>query len=524
MNTQDSGSATVSPDELSPRQRQILALVQAGKVNKEIARELGISLGTVKQHVVAIFKRLNVKNRTMAAYRGMERRAVPREEPPLSQVVDGQLERRPCVVLSLALPEDAASRDARLLHGFMAAMAFDHDALFLARKGHAADVIFGIRRVSEHDVLSALRAVRQLATDIGSTSTLRGSLTAGVAVASMLRHGGWSGEAIASATIAAAREQLEHAANGMLVLDEAVRDLMRAFGMGRGREIPAQVLLDDIDQLVWTGERATYDMVGRQAELARLDGILASDSGRLVLLAGETGMGKSRLCQEVARRFEARGGAVEFFRCLPGDDARFTDTRTGDTLAADDVVLRMQHPVTRTLLILDDLHVVADDVAESLLRTAADSAAGGHVVLISGRRRLASPTAEVITLGRLTPEEVTRLVANVAAPEQADQRAIVDVAAGVPLFAVEMARHAAEELPLPLFVIVSARLDALGLDRQLLQQVAHATNGLDEAQLTAEPSALEQAIAGGVVLRRADGRLEVTHPLLRQVIEQLSVE
>jgi DNA-binding CsgD family transcriptional regulator len=515
-----------SPGELSPRQREILALMQAGKVNKEIARELGISLGTVKQHAVAIFKRLNVKNRTMAVYRSGERRQAPRDEQaPLQQLVDGQLERRPCVVLSLALPDNAEPREARLLHGFMAAVAFDRDALFLARQGNAGDIIFGIRRVYEYDILTALLTVRQLATEIGNSANLRGSLTAGVAVASMLRHGGWSGEAIASATIAAARELLEQAKQGTLLLDEAARDLMLSFGMSRGHEIPAQMALNEIDQLVWTGERATFGIVGRQLELARIAQILDGTDGRLVLLAGETGMGKSRLCQEIASRFQASGGQVEFFRCLPGEGALLTDTIAGGALALAEVVSRMRQPrAARMLIILDDIHVASEAMAETLLRTAADAAAGGHVVLVSGRRRFTSSTAEVMTLGRLAPEELEQLVEHVSGQAETERRAIVDTAAGVPLFAVEMARHAAEDMPLSLFVIVTARLDGLGLDHQLLQRVARSVDGLDEGLAKVDAPTLEQAITSGVLSRRTDGKLVITHPLLRRVIEHMAVE
>lgn len=524
-----------SLDELSQRQRQILELLQAGKVNKEIARELGISLGTVKQHVVALFKRLNVKNRAMAVSRGMERRSVPRDEPQ-SQVIDGQLERRPCVVLSLALPEDAEPREARLLHGFMGAIAFDHDALFLARTGNAGDIIFGIRRVSEHDVLTALRAVRQLDADMGRGGRMHASLTAGVAVASMLRHGGWSGEAVASATISTARALLDETPAGMLVLDEPVRDLMRAFGVGRGHDISVQLPLDEIERLVWTGERAAFAMVGRNVELDRIAKILQGVPGRLLLLAGETGMGKSRLCQEVADRYVAQGGHVYYYRCLPGerDDLQLFDTRVGGALGVDDVLARIPRAGdARMLLILDDMHLASEAKAASLLRAATGCVAAGHVVLISSRRRLEMPGAEAITLGRLAPQEIVRLVASVTGMPKPEQGAIVDVAAGVPLFAVEMARHTTDEIPLPLLVVVSARLDSLRLDRQLLQQVARRPDGIDEAGLSAamvnrhltdwQPE-LEKAMAGGVIARRADGRFVVSHPLLRRVIDYMVVE
>ncbi|WP_041793702.1 response regulator [Pararhodospirillum photometricum] len=54
----------VSP--LTPRQREVLALIGQGKSNKEIARVLTLSEGTVKLHVTAILKALGVSNRTGA--------------------------------------------------------------------------------------------------------------------------------------------------------------------------------------------------------------------------------------------------------------------------------------------------------------------------------------------------------------------------------------------------------------------------------------------------------------------------
>jgi DNA-binding NarL/FixJ family response regulator len=53
--------------ELSDRQRDVLAMVAAGRQNKHIARELGISEKTVKAHLTAIFQALEVTDRTQAA-------------------------------------------------------------------------------------------------------------------------------------------------------------------------------------------------------------------------------------------------------------------------------------------------------------------------------------------------------------------------------------------------------------------------------------------------------------------------
>jgi DNA-binding NarL/FixJ family response regulator len=51
---------------LTPRQREVLAVVMQGKSNKAICRALNLAEPTVKNHVTAILKALNVTNRTEA--------------------------------------------------------------------------------------------------------------------------------------------------------------------------------------------------------------------------------------------------------------------------------------------------------------------------------------------------------------------------------------------------------------------------------------------------------------------------
>ena len=54
-------------ETLSPRQREVLMLLGAGKSNSEIATELSCSLNTVKRHVTAVLQKLRLPNRTRAA-------------------------------------------------------------------------------------------------------------------------------------------------------------------------------------------------------------------------------------------------------------------------------------------------------------------------------------------------------------------------------------------------------------------------------------------------------------------------
>lgn len=58
--------ATAQPLDLSPRQVEVLRLLIEGKSNKLICRELELSESTVKTHLGAIFRRLDVNSRTQA--------------------------------------------------------------------------------------------------------------------------------------------------------------------------------------------------------------------------------------------------------------------------------------------------------------------------------------------------------------------------------------------------------------------------------------------------------------------------
>jgi DNA-binding NarL/FixJ family response regulator len=59
--------------DLSPREREVLALLVRGRTNKGIADALGITEATVKCHVSVILQRLNVDDRTQAVVAALQR-------------------------------------------------------------------------------------------------------------------------------------------------------------------------------------------------------------------------------------------------------------------------------------------------------------------------------------------------------------------------------------------------------------------------------------------------------------------
>jgi len=556
--TPDPSAGKAEEKSLSPRQLQILEMLRAGKINKEIANELGIGLGTVKQHVVALFKKLNVHNRAMA----VSRETRPRAETGALLLDDSFLEHRPCVVLSFVLAADGADGDdggnplGRLLQQTMAAHAYDHDAIFLARKQHAGDLIFGIQCASEtlmmHALHTANRIVQTLAVQrVTSATPLRAGMTVGLAVASMNRYGGWSGEAIASAAISQSRALAEAAAAEMLALGDAARDLLQVLAPSSlNLVIKPHLRFDEMDRLPWRWLNAVAgtqpvppDLPGREVEMAWLDAFLSEGVKRVnhtVYIAGEIGMGKSRLGDYVAVRAIQLGGVA--FRLLCQRDMgehQIFNLADGAPMPLSELQARLvtvlAENVNPNVWVIDDCHLLPQTVLNALLQQACQ--ANDKLIVFCGRHvpGLVAAVDRTFHLGRIPQATLRNIAARYCSLDAraSDMAALLNWAMGVPLFAVELARHdTARTLPLSLRMVIGARMDRLKLDRQLLRQVAcnpgtwnigQLARGMRESKSQVR-SGLERAVASGVLALDDQDRFSFAHPLLRQAIIQSKVE
>jgi LuxR family transcriptional regulator, maltose regulon positive regulatory protein len=54
------------PEPLSERELEVLRLVAVGKSNREISRQLFVTVDTIKKHLTHIFGKLGVRSRTQA--------------------------------------------------------------------------------------------------------------------------------------------------------------------------------------------------------------------------------------------------------------------------------------------------------------------------------------------------------------------------------------------------------------------------------------------------------------------------
>jgi DNA-binding NarL/FixJ family response regulator len=75
--TQDLRTGPAGPALLTPRERQILALLGEGRSNREIANILVISERTARTHVSSVLSKLNLSSRTQAALMAIREGMVP---------------------------------------------------------------------------------------------------------------------------------------------------------------------------------------------------------------------------------------------------------------------------------------------------------------------------------------------------------------------------------------------------------------------------------------------------------------
>lgn len=77
--TEEEKAASAGLASLTPQQFRVLTMVCDGLLNKQIAYDLNVSEATVKAHVTAIFRKLNVRTRTQAALLLQQMESIPQQ-------------------------------------------------------------------------------------------------------------------------------------------------------------------------------------------------------------------------------------------------------------------------------------------------------------------------------------------------------------------------------------------------------------------------------------------------------------
>ena len=325
---------------------------------------------------------------------------------------------------------------------------------------------------------------------------------------------------------------------------------------------------------------ALWPLVGRDDQLAALVGLLeqSEDQPVFAVVTGEPGIGKSRLCAELAGTARADGTTVVVGRCsqdegapplypwarvlgelgheLPSDPGTAGPEGDSSRFRAWELISRTVLDAARDrhlLVILDDLHW-ADTSTLRVLRLLAESADAGRLMVVSTWRDVPPPAgllAEVaetlarrhalrLQLSGLTAEEAGEIVTSVAqaAPTATEADALRVRTDGNPFFLVEYARLAreggdlgvllAEENP-PAAVhdVLTRRIGGLPeATVRVLRAAAVIGRQFDVPTLATVLEAsqddllddLDAALAAGLVREDGVDRLRFAHALVRDTV------
>ncbi len=345
---------------------------------------------------------------------------------------------------------------------------------------------------------------------------------------------------------------------------------LRASGVAPSLPVPTRLRFD-----------GDTSFVGRTDAVARLLEAweVARDGGSpVVIVAGEAGIGKTRLIAEVASRVHEGGGAVLYGRCDPhggsplqpfdeafhgvGPDLRSSDDEGFTRHAAVDALSAMGERCDGAVLVVDDLHW-ADASTTTLVEQLAVAVAPPATAIVVAyrptdvdpdgavaetvgalRRRIGS---SVVELDGLTLDDVEQLVESTAGDER---HALAPVAAelheltsGNALFVREMLRHLvnsgtaagppargslhAIDVPEGVRELVHERLGTLPEATVAALTVAAVfgqefdlrhvatVRSLDVEQLVAD---LDPAVAAGVLNEVSGTRMSFAHMLVERAI------
>ena len=161
--------------EFTPRQVQLLEMLAEGKSNKEIAGDLKITYGTVKQHLFTLFRKINVTNRSKASIvaQGLVKAGLRQASRRQGKAAAVAYQWRLISAAAFSLNDhpplttiELAQKDAFLstLHAEIERLAIALDGQHMPLPDGGALVWFGHPRAHEDDAERALSLVQSMLT------------------------------------------------------------------------------------------------------------------------------------------------------------------------------------------------------------------------------------------------------------------------------------------------------------------------------------------------------------------------
>jgi DNA-binding CsgD family transcriptional regulator/DNA-binding transcriptional ArsR family regulator len=517
---------------LTDRQQQILKLLSAGASNKEIADKLSISLGTVKQHLNTLYKRLNVRNRAMAVSQLQNKQA------ETSQTHAGYI-RRPCAVVSFEIAEHANESSIRQLQVTLAGLAFDYQAIFLSRGKFGGALVFGIKNHSEGLMKTPLQAISLVCgalqgADKSCVTLLKVAVSAGMAV---VRHHDFATEKldhfVASSIVQECHSMLSGARQGFACFDDRAIGLMQADGLGLKSKNLAEVELSVVQSLFIRPLAVPALVNQRQDDLRQLQEALHSQENGIVLLQAENGLGKSLLLSHLVKAIGQQKKVVWLGVLRDKPEAMLVDLLDGVFYPLS-ALQKMIKQIQPQHVIVDDAHFLSKNNLESLLRATETTKPVARI--FAGRSIKLDQSAVIVKLSKLNDASLNELlIQELGNEENRKLDEIKKLSSGVPLFARELAAQDGEHIPLSLLVVIAQRLAAFHVDWEILYVLAVASQALQlDRMATALHESLqsvEQRVSEAqsfgilqVINSRDDRWVSFRHPLVRKAVEILCLE
>lgn len=520
-------------EALSARQREILDLLTQGKANKEIAYDLGIGIGTVKQHLVALYKKMGVTNRAMAVSKGISSTGVTQSNNDSAPGNDLYLERRSAVVLSLHVrPEDGLidEDDALAARRIMSQNAMDFDALFLANPDARGDVIFGLERTRRYDCLRAVRLAISVARDIesklGPSFRVRAGMSCGYVLKGIGEDASWTGEVIAIDVISDARQHMPKSSQSSLGMSPSALTAARSLGMCADEDGGKTLPLDTLFRWSYCKDGHDASLFGREAELKTLSdayNALAQDAPQTVCIESGAGMGRTALVRAYATQLAVKNIPVHFFKALLPNSRPFGKSRgliepmdTAKKPVSVKAFLDSLSKLNKCVIVVEDCHALSQADFEILATPNAKLVAASVQLVLTYRGRLSEEIknmsgVHIIRLGRLDDKSARALAAHRASHSKRLQKWAIEKSNGVPGFIASLCaagkevsdKADLERLPVPydLFSMIEERIDALGVSRNLLFVLA---NGDRQTDAKMDQDEIARAIKTGFLKKNTE--------------------